>query len=246
MTTDTIISFLTYYIRCLAERTRKEEKGTKYGFDWIIYNLGLALGWKPVRLPWLRAGDDDISKPKTEEEFGIDLSFLRENAESLVIFVLKDEVLSYKNWTKESFDTDFRRAANVNLSAAGMENVKRVEIILAYNKDEEQAGVTSFDNAVQALGTRIGDHVTLAFNRWNLTEVTERVRQHLLTPSLVPQHLFGQFSYLCAQVGDFTHGSDEWLNQLVPHWRRFLAHLIDPVDVRMLRLIPVTLVILRA
>lgn len=246
MTADTITSFLTYYLRGLAERTRKETAGTKYGFDWIIYNLALAVGWKPVRLPWLRTGDDDISKTKTEAEFGIDLSFLREDGESLVIFVLKDEILSYKNWTAESFDSDLRRAAVVNLTSAGLEQVKRVEVILAYNKDEEQAGVTSFDDTVRALGTKVGDRGTLSFSRWNLTEITERVRAHLLTPSLVPQHLFGQFSYLCAQVGDFVHGSDEWVNQLVPHWRRFLARLIDPVDLRMLRLIPVTLVILRS
>jgi len=245
MTPDTTTSFLTYYIRGLGERTRKEKAGTKYGFDWIIYNLALALSWKPVRLPWLRAGDDDISKTKTEEEYGIDLSFLREDDESLVIFVLKDEVLSYKNWISESFDGDLRRAAAVNLTAVGLEQVKRVDIIVAFNKDEEEAGVTSFENTTRALGTKVGDQATLSFKRWNLTEITALVREHLLTPSLVPQHLFGQFSYLCAQVGDFTHGSDEWVNQLIPHWRRFLIRLIESVDLRMLRLIPVTLVILR-
>ncbi|HKP04998.1 MAG TPA: hypothetical protein VJU77_16725 [Chthoniobacterales bacterium] len=174
------------------------------------------------------------------------MSFLREEGESLVIFVLKGEVLSYKNWISESFDGDLRRAAAVDLSAAGLEKVKRVEIILAYNKDQEDAGVASFEKTSSALGTKVGDHATLTFTRWNLVEITELVRQHLLTPSLVPQNLFGQFSYLCAQAGDFIHGSDEWVNQLVPNWRRFLSRLTEPIDLRMLRLIPVTLVILRS
>lgn len=247
MTPDTITSFLTYYIRSLAERTRKETAGAKYGIDWIIYNLGLALDWKPVRLPWVRAGVGELSKTKTEAEFGVDFSFLRNSDETLVIFALKDEVLSYKNWIAESFDSDLRRAATTDLTAAGLEKVKEVVVILAYNKDEDQAGIDSFDQTVRALGTRIGDRATLRFERWNLTEITAQVKAHLLTPSLLPQNFYAQFSYICAQVGDFVHGSDEWLNQLVPNWRRFLSSLVrHPMDERLLRLLPVTLVILRA
>src|SRR5687767_3815520 len=116
MTPDTITSFLTYYIRSLSERTRKEKAGAQYGIDWLIYNLGLAVDWKPVRLPWVRAGVGELSKTKTEPEFGVDLSFLRDGNETLVIFVLKDEVLSYKNWIGESFDSDLRRAATTDLT----------------------------------------------------------------------------------------------------------------------------------
>lgn len=246
MTPDTITSFLTYYLRSLRERTRDEAKGAQYGLDWVVYNLGLALTWKPVRLPWLRGGANELSKTKTESEFGIDLSFLRSDDETLVIFVLKDEVLSYKNWIAESFETDLRRAAAPNLATGGLENVKRVVIILAYNKDDHQDGITSYEQTVKALGTKVGDSVSLEFERWNLSQLTERVRNHLLTPSLVPQSFYGQFSYLCAQVADFVHGSDEWVNQLIPNWRRFLYSLVrEPTDERLLRLVPVTLVILR-
>jgi hypothetical protein len=246
MTPDTITSFLTYYLRSLRERTRDEAKGAQYGLDWVVYNLGLALTWKPVRLPWLRGGANELSKTKTESEFGIDLSFLRDDDETLVIFVLKDEVLSYKNWIAESFESDLRRAAAPNLTTGGVENVKRVVIILAYNKDDHQDGITSYELTVKALGTKVGDLVSLEFERWNLSQLTEQVRNHLLTPSLVPQSFYGQFTYLCAQLEDFVHGSDEWVNQLIPNWRRFLNNLVqDPLDERLLRLVPVTLVILR-
>ncbi len=246
MTPDTITSFLTYYLHSLLERTRAEETGAKYGLDWVVYNLGLALTWKPVRLPWLRGGANELSKTKTESEFGIDLSFLRENDETLVIFVLKDEVLSYKNWIAKSFESDVRRAAAPNLSTGGLEDVKRVVVILAYNKDDHQDGITSYEQTVKALGTKVGDFVSLQFERWNLSQLTEQVKNHLLTPSLVPQSFYGQFSYLCAQVEDFIHGSDEWVNQLIPSWRRFLTSLVqEPTDERLLRLVPVTLVILR-
>jgi hypothetical protein len=73
---DAKTSFLTYYIRSLAERTRVERSGTKFGFDWIIYNLALAADWTPHRLPFVRGGADELSKTKTENEFWIDMAFL--------------------------------------------------------------------------------------------------------------------------------------------------------------------------
>ena len=76
MTPDVTTSFLTYYIRSLAERTRVEKGGTKYGFDWIIYNLALAKDLIPYRLPFFRSGPTEVSKSKTEAEFGIDSSFV--------------------------------------------------------------------------------------------------------------------------------------------------------------------------
>ena len=42
MNDDFKTSFLTYYVQSLGERTREEKLGTKFGFDWIIYNLALA------------------------------------------------------------------------------------------------------------------------------------------------------------------------------------------------------------
>src|SRR5213593_2846565 len=111
MTADVTTSFLTYYIRSLAERTRVEKTSTKFGFDWIIYNLALADNLTPYRLPFIRSGSTEISKTKTEPEFGIDSSFLSPDRKTLTIFVLKDEVLSNANWTAHGFDSDLRRAA---------------------------------------------------------------------------------------------------------------------------------------
>src|SRR5947208_1211887 len=98
VSTDVTTSFLTYYVRSLAERTRVEKTGTKFGFDWIIYGLGLAEGLIPVRLPFFRSGPNEISKTKTEVEFGIDLAFLSGDGAVLTVFVLKDEVLTNASW----------------------------------------------------------------------------------------------------------------------------------------------------
>lgn len=246
MTDDQKTSFLTYYIRSLGERSRKEEKGTKFGFDWVIYNLGLADGWTPYRLPFVRGGGDEMSKTKPEAEFGIDLAFLSPDRKSLRIFALKDEVLNNRNWGKHSFDIDLRNASTPDLSPPELKNVESVSVILAYNKDEDRNGVELFDRLVAGLGTRVGDDVALGFERWNLTTIVEKARDQLLTPSLLPQKFFSHFSYICAQFADFRHGSDEWTMQLVPNWRRFLDELFsENADERCVRLLPVALIILR-
>src|SRR5436190_321201 len=146
MKPDVMTSFLTYYIRSLAERTRAEKAGTKFGFDWIIYNLALAGELTPHRLPFLRGGPTEISKTKTEPEFGIDLSFLSPDRRCLHIFVLKDEVLSNANWTAKDFDGDLRRAAAPDLTSPEFKHVHDVRITLAYNKDEDQTGVKLYEN----------------------------------------------------------------------------------------------------
>jgi hypothetical protein len=246
MTNDQKTSFLTYYVRSLAERTRVEKSGTKLGFDWVIYNLALAADWTPHRLPFLRGGSDEFSTTKTEPEYGIDLAFLSSDRRQLFVFVLKDEVLNNQNWGKHSFDVDLRKAAAPDLSAQGAEDVREVHVILAYNKDEDQAGVELFNRLAAGLGTKVGDLATLSFERWNLTTITERVRDGLLTPSLLPQGFFSQFGYLCSQFGDLRHGSEEWTRQLMPNWRRFLSELLkDDADVRCVRLLPVALIVLR-
>ena len=100
-------------------------------------------------------------------------------------------------------------------------------MILAYNKDDDDAGVELYDRRTAGLGTKVGDHVKLSFERWNLTTITEKVSGGLLTSStFLPQAFFSQFGYLCSQFGDFVHGSDEWTNQLIPNWRRFLESLL--------------------
>src|SRR5260370_13470520 len=104
-------SFLTYYIHSLGERTREEKKGTKFGFDWIIYNLALAEDWSPHRLPFLRAGGSETSMTKSELGFGVDLAFLSADQQTLRMFVLKYEVLNNTNWGTKNFDIDLRHAS---------------------------------------------------------------------------------------------------------------------------------------
>lgn len=243
MSADLKTSFVKYYIRSLAERTRVEKTGTKFGFDWIIYNLALADELVPVRLPFFRSGPAEISKTKTEVEFGVDLAFLSQNRASLTVFVLKDEELTNANWKAHDFDPDIRAATTVDLSASELKDVRDVRIILAYNKDEDHAGVELYERLTNSLSR--GD-VRLSFERWNLTKLTEEVKGKLLTPSLLPQRFFSLFSYICAQFGDFHYGSDEWTKQLIPNWRRFLEDTLkDNTDERTVRLIPVALLILR-
>src|SRR5437016_893128 len=103
MSNDSATTFLTYYLRSLAERTRVEKAFTKLGFDWVIYNLALADDLIPYRLPFFRGGSDQISKTKTEPELGIDYSFLSADRRILNIFVLKDEELRNTTWTQNDF-----------------------------------------------------------------------------------------------------------------------------------------------
>jgi hypothetical protein len=246
MNDDLKTSFVTYYIRSLAERTREERTGTKFGFDWVVYNVALSASWTPHRLPFLRSGADETSKTKTEPEFGVDLAFISPDRQTLYVFVLKDEVLNNANWAANDFDTDLRNASAPDLSSPELKEIKTVEVILAYNKDEDRAGIELFDRRVSAQGTKLGDSVELRFDRWNLTTIVEKTCASLLSPSLLPQKFFSHFSYICAQVQDFVHGSDEWTFQLIPNWRRFLdALLSEKADERCVRLLPVALIILQ-
>jgi hypothetical protein len=243
---DVTISFLTYYIQSLAERTRVEKASTKFGFDWIIYNLALADGLTPYRLPFIRSGPNEISKIKTETEFGIDASFLSPDRQTLTIFVLKDEVLSNSNWAAKDFDTDLRKAVYPDLTQPEFKDIQEVRIVLAYNKDEDQGGIQLYNNLIKDRGAKCADGVKLTFERWNLSVLTEKVRTKLLTPSLLPQMFFSLFNYICSQFGDFRHGSDEWTKQLIPNWRRFLDDLLkEKADERSVRMLPVALIILR-
>lgn len=247
MTPETITDFLTCYIRSLSEETRHESKGPRHGFDHVIYELSLAENYVPVRLSFYRQGEDELSRPKKEAEHGVDQAFISLDGKYLIVFVLKDEVLNYRNWTAENFDTDLRRARDQDLSAPELANVKEVRIVLAYNKDDNEEGVESFDKFVHASGTKVGSNVALVFERWNLTTITEKVREKLLTPSLLPESFFKRFTYVCWQVGDFVHGSPQWREVLLPDWREFLtAVLAPPIKERSVRLVSVALIILRS
>lgn len=238
-------TFLINYILSLGERTRREKNDIKIGFDWIIYNLALAKGWIPVRLPFFRNPDNLSGKTKTEAEFGIDMSFLNQNRKELFIFVLKDEVLNNKNWIGNDFDKDLRMALCPDLSAQDLSDVKEVKIILAYNKDEDARGIELFNYFAASAPTKIADNISLSLERWNITRIVEEVKANLISPDLLPQHLSGLLNYICSQVSDFHFGSVEWENQLIPNWNNFLNLLLkEPIDEKKLRLIPVSLLIL--
>jgi hypothetical protein len=243
---ESIKSFVTYYLQSLSERTRREKSGTKWGIDWVAYNLGLAKFGKPVRLPFLRSGELGYPKSKVEAEFGIDLAFLSDDERRLVIFVLKDEPLTNKTWTGNDFDRDLRMAMSPDLNAEGLDCVASVTIILAYNKDDQHNGVEAYDRLVANAPTELRDNIALVFLRWNLSELVEQTIQHILSPSLLPERFFGQLSYLSAQAADFRHGTDAWEQQLVPHWRQFIDDVLrESAGTRGPDLIPVALIILR-
>lgn len=245
MNTGTLNTFLTNYVLSLFERTRVEKRNEKFGFDAIIYNLSISKDWIPIRLPFFRQIDSIGGKIKTEAEFGIDMAFLTPMKDALIIFVLKDEALNNKNWTTHNFDSDLRMAAAPDLTLKELSDIKSVKIILTYNKDEDQVGIKLFENLVLSLGTKIGDNISLSFERWNLTRIVEEIKDHLLSPQLLPQHLSGLLSYICSQVTDFDYGTTEWENQLIPNWKNFLrTALKDPIDERKIRLIPIALLIL--
>jgi len=238
---------LTEYVGALYERTRVDKGGLKIGFDWIIYQLGLAKDWIPVRLPFLREPTRKAAKTKTEAEFGVDLAFLLPSKQDLSIFVLKDEHLTYQNWKKKkhSFETDLRMAATVDPRQQGYPFVRSVTVTLAYNKDQDNDGLRAYKQLVNSLPSKVGDDVRLRFDRWNLDRIVQEVKTHL-TPDLLPQHVAGPFRYVCSLVTDFPYGTYEWEKFLIPKWRKFLASALEsPIDERKLRLIPVALMILK-
>ena len=125
MNLDVTTSFLTYYIRSLAERTRVEKTSTKYGFDWVIYNLALADNMTPYRLPFLsEAGQLRFGKLRQNPNSELICHFLSPDRTDSTIFVLKDEVLSNANWTANGFDSDLRRAAAPNLAPPEFKNIR--------------------------------------------------------------------------------------------------------------------------
>ena len=239
-------AFVTTYLLSLKERTRHEQSGVKWGIDWVVYNLGQALYGKPVRLPFTRLANGAGVKSKTEAEFGIDLSFLSPDAKTLTIFVLKDEPLTNKTWVGNGILEDLSKAITPDLKSAGMDQVTVVHVVLAYNRDEDANGVTLFERFVSAASAKIADRATLSISRWNLSELVDLTLKHLLTPALLPQQFFGQLNYLCSQIADFAHGSDEWEKQLVPGWKRFVADVLAlDQGAKAASLLPVSLIILR-
>ncbi len=237
--------FIENYITSLNERTRKETSGIKVGFDWIISNLAIAKGYISVRRPFYIKPDDETATTKTEAEFGVDFSFYNPEDKELIIFTLKDEELNNKNWCKNKFDSDIRMAAAPKLDNIDWD-INSVKVILAYNKDDDNTGIQLFENLTKTLGNTIYDNISLNFDRWNIGRITAEVEQYLLNPDLLPQHLTGLFEYICSQFKDFDYGTNEWEQQLIPNWKRFLKQILEePLDIKKLRLIAVVLIILQ-
>ena len=242
---STLNVFLTEYIVSLSERTRFERDGVKLGFDQLIYSLALAKNWQPVRMPFFRQDAHGVIITKTEAEFGVDFAFLDSSKTELYVFVLKDEALTKRNWARSNFDTDIRMAAAPDIEIPGLDLVKAVKVILAYNKDEDNNGIELYNRLVNSIGAIIRNKISLSFERWNLSRIVEEAKQHLLSPELLPLHLSRQFRDICVEVQSCDYGTQEWEDRVVFNWCKFLDSLLEsPIDIRRLNLIPVTLFIL--
>ncbi|MDB4265141.1 hypothetical protein N9891_00170 [bacterium] len=246
MTPESITNFLSGYIRSLREETREEKDGTKYGFDHLVFQITQADEMLPLRLAFFRTSNG-VPKPKKESEFGEDLKVISPDGKILVVYVLKAVPLTYKEWTS-NFDKDMRLAISQDLGDPGLSKVEEVKIVLVYNKDDKAEGIKAYENFVAASGTKVGDHAKLVFERWDLTMLTEQVREKLLTsPSFLPEKFFRKFSYVCWQFGDFRHGSSHWREVLLPAWKEFLSELLENGEnERTIRLVPIALLILRS
>lgn len=246
MTPETIKTFLRRYLGSLAEETQETANGRRFGFDYVIEQLGGALGWSLLRSPSHPASGDRLPRPKKEAEHGVDYAFFSADSTELLVFVLKDEALTYKNFTAERFDTDLRRAASHDLTLPEFQRIKSVRVILAYNQSEEEEGVEEFNRLTKSLGTKVGDTAGLAFERWNLERLIEKVEAHLLSPALLPPNFFRSLTYLCWQVGDFSHGSTQWEEVLLPDWKEFFDSILaGEVTVRSVWMTAIALPIIR-
>ena len=246
MTPETIKTFLRQYVRSLSEETQRTVKGDRYGFDYLIQQLGAAERWILYRSPsHTPATNDDLPQPKKEEEHGVDFAFLTQDRRELIVFVLKDEKLTYKGFDSHNFRTDLSRAAAPNLKESELTGVTAVRIILAYNKSEDEEGIEEYDRLVQKQGTKVGDVASLRFERWNLERLVDELQEKVFTAALLPENFFRKFTYICLQVEDFTHGSAQWEEVLIPDWREFVKLLLTDARRRSVWMLAVALAVVR-
>jgi len=248
MTPEVITTFLSGYLHSLREETREEKSGIKHGFDHIILKLAEADDLVPLRLAFHRGGRTATNKPKKEHEFGEDLKVISRDGMRLTIFVLKDEPLTYKNWTAEKFEKDMALAVAQDLSPPELRRVKEVRVVLAYNKDDEARGVEAFERFAKSRPPKVGRTAKLVIERWNLTELTERVREKLAaSPAILPERFFRSFSYICWQAEDFAHGSEQWREVLIPDWLEFLNSILHKkAGEREVRMVTMSLIVLHS
>lgn len=246
MSSASTTDFLSNYLHSLSEETADAKSGPRYGLDRIIFQLELERGNTPIRIPYFREGQDKLPIPIKENEHGVDFAFLTPDQKTLKIFVLKGERLTSKTFTSARTTNDLQRAAFPDLRDERLGIVEEVVLILAYNKDDDEEGIEDYDRLCQGLGTKVGDHATRSFERWNLTKITEFVEAELLEPSLLPENLYRKFTYLCGQLQEFDATSRYWSELLIPEWKKFLSTVLsDPVSERSMRMVPVILIILQ-
>ncbi|MCW5547327.1 MAG: hypothetical protein KIT44_00005 [Opitutaceae bacterium] len=244
MTDDSIKTFLRQYVASLKEETRRIKEVNHYGFDHLIEQLGRQEDWILHRAPsHPPATSEDLPQPKKEAEHGVDYAFLTRDQKELIIFVLKDEKLTYHNFDHENFRTDLSRAASPNLTDPVLAGVNTVRVILAYNKDEEEEGLEEYNNHIAKLGTKIGDAVALKFERWNLDHLVDVFHRKIFNPSLLPSNFFRKFTYICLQVEDFSHGSAQWEEVLIPDWQEFLQLVLAEPSKRSVWMVAVAMAI---
>ena len=246
MSSASTTDFLSNYLHSLSEETADAKSGPRYGLDRIIFQLELERGNTPIRIPYFREGQDKLPTPIKENEHGVDFAFLTPDQKTLKIFVLKGERLTSKTFTSARTTNDLQRAAFPDLRDERLGMVEEVVLILAYNKDDDEEGIEDYDRLCQGLGTKVGDHATRSFERWNLTKISEFVEAELLGPSLLPENLYRKFTYLCGQLEEFDATSRYWSELLIPEWKKFLSTVLsDPVSERSMRMVPVILIILQ-
>jgi len=169
-----------------------------FGFDYLIEQLGTAEGWILHRAPsHVPATSSDLPQPKKEEEHGVDYAFLTQDRRQLIIFVLKDEKLTYKNFDAAPVPHRSRSSCRARPEGAELSSVTSVRVILAYNKGEEEEGVEECNRWVAKLGTKVGDSVALTFERWNLDRIVDELQAKVFTPALLPPNFSGS-SPTCA------------------------------------------------
>lgn len=247
---DSNKNYITEYLLCLSERSQSSlDKNYKIGFDWIIYQYALAKNWQPIRLPFVRETDEKKISHKTEAEFGIDLSFYDKNNKEIMVFVLKAEKLTYKNWINKGFKDDIERALYPDLTNIQIElsEILSYKIVTVYNKDDNKDGITHYENLVKASNKSIyNQSINLYFDRWNIDKLVDEITTTILTPDILPRNLSGIFSYIISQFNDFNFGTTQWENQLVPNWINLLNLIFEKdVDDKKINLIPFALSILK-
>ena len=122
-----MINLQKEYIENLKERNE---------LDWLFSQLIEVQGWQGLKVPFQFKEDSKELSGKGEAEFGIDLSCFKDaSRKKLVIFAIKAEKLTAKNWGDKNFAGDLQQACSTDLSKEEYENVEEMEVILAFNKD---------------------------------------------------------------------------------------------------------------